>query len=64
MDGLRSDQLTAVLNGGIRKVVISMTGPSATGVEEEAYMLIYEYGWADTTWRNRIIQVRKWLNFC
>ena len=35
-----------------------------TGGSAEVARLISSYGWADTTWRNRSSQLRKWLRFC
>lgn len=63
-DGLSRGQLAAGWKGGIRDVVILLTGPSATGGAEEAAMMMYMYGWADTTWTNSLRQVRKWIRFC
>lgn len=31
---------------------------------EEGAMMMYQYRWADKTWRKRLGQVRKWLRFC
>lgn len=63
-DGLSGDQLATGWRGGIRDTVISLNGPSATGREKEAAMIMSAYGWAYTTWRKRTSHLRKLLRFC
>lgn len=53
--------MAAGWKGGIREAVISLTGLSETNGTEEVAMLISEYGWEETTWTNRLRQVRKSL---
>lgn len=46
-------------------MVLAETGiGGVTGGGEAAADLLAEHAWADTTWRNRVSQLRRWLYFC
>ena len=52
---------------GMMSVVLELTGIERIGDSRggvAAENLLADYGWKDSTWRNRVSQLRKWLLFC
>ena len=61
----RRDRLEEVWKAGIVTSILARRGmESATGAAEEAASLLADHGWRETTWSNRLSQVRKWFAFC
>lgn len=64
-DLLDHNSIHSSCKSGICLAVLSRAGAaSPTGGAAEAARLLSDYGWSDSTWRNRTSQVLKWLVFC
>lgn len=44
-------------------LAVAGTG-TATGGSEEAAQMLDGYSWSDSTWKNRLSKLRKWMKIC